>query len=115
MTEGDDVTVYPVIVEPLLLPAVYGTETEELFTRVTVPITGAEGAASTLLVITPLLPPTATKVPSPYVMLCQAAAEAAVPRVQSIPFWLVITLPSLETATKSPFANTTEVQKFWGT
>ena len=78
-------------------------------------VTGADGSASTELVMTPLLPPTATKVPSPYVMLCQAAAEAAVPRVQSIPFWLVITLPSLETATNPPFANVTEVQKFCGT
>ena len=103
------------MVDQLALPAVYGTEIDVLSDAETVPITGADGSASTELVMTPLLPPTATKVPSPYVMLCQAAAEAAVPRVQSIPFWLVITLPSLETATNPPFANVTEVQKFCGT
>jgi len=46
VTEGDEVTVYPVIVEPLFAPAVKGIEIVVLLVRVTIPIVCAAGAVA---------------------------------------------------------------------
>ena len=115
--DGEEVMVQPVIAEPLA-EALKGIETVVLFVRVTVPsvgVDGAVGADATVLVITLFVPPTATNVALPQAILCQVEADAAVPSVQSTPFWLDITCPSLETATKESFPKTTAFHKFCGT